>query len=65
MPLELGAHRLDHGWYVEPTVFADIEAGSVLVGEEILGPLLVVMPYTDDDAVPRANDSEFGLAGTV
>ena len=54
------------GWFVEPTVFADVENTSTLAREEIFGPVLVVTPYTDEDeAVALANDSEYGLGGTV
>lgn len=57
---------LDAGWFVEPTVFADVDNDSVIAQEEIFGPVLVVIAYEDDDdAVRIANDSDFGLAGTV
>ncbi|NMO91574.1 aldehyde dehydrogenase [Actinomycetospora sp. TBRC 11914] len=57
---------LDHGWFVEPTVFADVDNQDTLAREEVFGPVLAVMPYTDeDDAVRIANDSEYGLAGSV
>ncbi|MGQ4601266.1 aldehyde dehydrogenase family protein [Nocardia sp. R6R-6] len=58
--------HLDRGWFVEPTVFADVDPGSRLAREEIFGPVLVVLPYdTVDDAVRLANDSEYGLGGTI
>ena len=54
------------GWYVQPTVLADLDATSTPAREEIFGPVLVVLPYDDvDDAVRIANDSEYGLGGTV
>jgi acyl-CoA reductase-like NAD-dependent aldehyde dehydrogenase len=54
------------GWYVEPTVLADIDPQSTPVREEIFGPVLCVLPYDDiDDAVRIANDSDYGLGGTV
>ena len=54
------------GWFVEPTVFGDVDNSARIAQEEIFGPVLVVIPYEDDaDAVRIANDSEFGLAGTV
>ncbi len=54
------------GWFVEPTVFADVDNSSRIAQEEIFGPVLVVIPYdTDEQAIAIANDSEFGLAGTV
>jgi betaine-aldehyde dehydrogenase len=57
---------LDKGWYVQPTVFADVDNSMRIAQEEIFGPVLAVIPYDDlDDAVRLANDSEFGLAGSV
>jgi aldehyde dehydrogenase (NAD+) len=54
------------GWYVEPTVLADLAPESRPVREEIFGPVLCVLPYDDlDDAVRLANDSDYGLGGTV
>ncbi|KUH67530.1 aldehyde dehydrogenase [Mycolicibacterium novocastrense] len=54
------------GWFVEPTVFADVDNADRLAQEEIFGPVVTITPYTDDaDAVRLANDSAFGLAGTV
>lgn len=58
--------HLDRGWYVEPTVFGDVRPDMTIAREEIFGPVLVVTPYgSDDEAVALANDSEFGLGGTV
>jgi aldehyde dehydrogenase (NAD+) len=57
---------LDRGWYVEPTLFVDVESSMTIAQEEIFGPVLVVIPHDgDDDAVRIANDSQYGLAGTV
>jgi aldehyde dehydrogenase (NAD+) len=57
---------LDQGWFVEPTVFADADNDHRVTREEIFGPVLSIIPYTDvDDAIRLANDSEYGLAGTV
>jgi len=54
------------GWFVSPTVFADVDNASRIAQEEIFGPVLTITPYRDDaEAVRIANDSEFGLAGTV
>ncbi|MFF3749893.1 aldehyde dehydrogenase [Streptomyces sp. NPDC002018] len=54
------------GWFVEPTVFADVDPSHPIAREEIFGPVVTVTPYEDDDqAVELANDSEYGLAGTV
>jgi aldehyde dehydrogenase (NAD+) len=57
---------LERGWYVEPTVFANVENKQVIAQEEIFGPVLVVTMYEDErDAVRLANDSEYGLGGSV
>ncbi|QKV93077.1 aldehyde dehydrogenase [Streptomyces sp. NA02950] len=57
---------LDRGWFVEPTVFADVDNDFVLAQEEIFGPVLCVLPYDGiEDAVRIANDSDYGLGGTV
>jgi len=54
------------GFWVEPTVIAGLDNSSRLAQEEIFGPVLVVIPHDgDDDAVRIANDSEFGLSGSV
>jgi aldehyde dehydrogenase (NAD+) len=56
----------DRGWYVAPTVFADVDPGMRVAREEIFGPVLCVIPYDDtEDAIRIANDSDYGLAGTV
>lgn len=57
---------LDRGWYVEPTLFVDVDNGMTIAQEEIFGPVLAVIPYDDeDDAVRIANDSDYGLSGSV
>jgi aldehyde dehydrogenase (NAD+) len=57
---------LERGWYVRPTVFADVSNEMRIAQEEIFGPVLAVIPYdTVDDAVRIANDSDYGLAGSV
>jgi aldehyde dehydrogenase (NAD+) len=54
------------GWFVSPTVFADVDNSARIAQEEIFGPVLAVIPYdSDEQAIALANDSEFGLAGTV
>ncbi|MEV6995849.1 aldehyde dehydrogenase [Streptomyces sp. NPDC093228] len=54
------------GWFVEPTVFADVDNSAAIAREEIFGPVLVVIPYADEaEAVRLANDSRYGLGGTV
>jgi aldehyde dehydrogenase (NAD+) len=56
----------DRGWFVEPTVFADVDNKSVIAREEIFGPVLSVIPYiTEDEAIAIANDTEYGLGGSV
>ncbi|MGH3244138.1 MAG: aldehyde dehydrogenase [Spirillospora sp.] len=56
----------DRGWYVAPTVFRDVGNEMRIAREEIFGPVLVLIPYDDeDDAVAIANDSEYGLGGSV
>ncbi len=56
----------ERGWYVAPTVFADVDPGMRIAREEIFGPVLAVIPYEDEeDAIRIANDSDYGLAGTV
>jgi len=60
------APELAKGWYVEPTVFADVDNGMTIAQEEIFGPVLAVIPYDDEgDAVRIANASRYGLAGSV
>jgi acyl-CoA reductase-like NAD-dependent aldehyde dehydrogenase len=55
-----------HGWFVQPTVFAEVSNSAVIAREEIFGPVLSIVRYTDeDDAVKIANDSDYGLGGTV
>lgn len=54
------------GYYVEPTLFCDVDPDAVIAQEEIFGPVLAVIPYTDDDhAVQIANNSLYGLSGAV
>jgi acyl-CoA reductase-like NAD-dependent aldehyde dehydrogenase len=56
----------DRGWFVEPTIFADVQNSYTIAREEIFGPVLSVIPYEGvDEAVAIANDSEFGLGGSV
>ena len=57
---------LDKGYYVKPTVFADVTNDMTIAREEIFGPVLTILGYdTVDHAVEIANDTEYGLAGYV
>jgi aldehyde dehydrogenase (NAD+) len=57
---------VEKGWYVKPTVFSGVDNSMRIAREEIFGPVLAVIPFDDtDDAVRIANDSEYGLAGSV
>jgi acyl-CoA reductase-like NAD-dependent aldehyde dehydrogenase len=57
---------LPKGYYVQPTLFADVDNSMRIAQEEIFGPVIVVIPYdTVDDAVRIANDSQYGLSGAV
>ncbi|MFD9004117.1 aldehyde dehydrogenase [Streptomyces sp. NPDC059582] len=57
---------LEAGWFVEPTIFADVKSTSTIWQEEIFGPVLTITLYDgEDDAVSLANDSVYGLAGSV
>ena len=57
---------LDQGFFVQPTVFADVDNSMTIAREEIFGPVLSIIPYeTEEDAVRIANDSDYGLAGSV
>ena len=64
-----GGRRPDHlprGFFYEPTLLTDVDPGSAIAQEELFGPVLVILPYRDDDdAVAIANDSIFGLSATV
>jgi aldehyde dehydrogenase (NAD+) len=57
---------LDRGYYVEPTVFASVTPEMKIVQEEIFGPVVSVLTYRDEnDAVAKANNSQFGLNASV
>jgi aldehyde dehydrogenase (NAD+) len=61
-----GRPERDKGWFVQPTVFADVADNAVIAREEIFGPVLAVIPYGDlNEAVGIANDSDYGLGGTI
>ncbi|RZT24179.1 MULTISPECIES: aldehyde dehydrogenase family protein [Fictibacillus] len=58
-----GSVPFDKGYFVEPTIFADVDDKMTIAKEEIFGPVVAAMPFDDlDDVIARANDSEYGLA---
>ena len=67
--LAVGGQRpkeYEKGWYVEPTLFTNVDNSMTIAQEEIFGPVLVVIPFeNDDDAVRIANDSNYGLGGGI
>jgi aldehyde dehydrogenase (NAD+) len=67
--LAFGGHRpahLDRGFYIEPTVFGNVESHTAISREEIFGPVLAVMPVANEQqAVAVANDNAYGLGGAV
>ena len=59
-------HGLDRGYFVKPTVFANVSNDMKIAREEIFGPVLVMIPYKDEqDAIRIANDTPYGLSGHV
>jgi acyl-CoA reductase-like NAD-dependent aldehyde dehydrogenase len=57
---------LDRAWFVEPTLFVNVDNKMRIAQEEIFGTVIVVIPYDDlDDAVAFANDTEYGLSNSV
>jgi len=58
--------KLAKGYFVEPTLFVDVDPNATIAQEEIFGPVLSVIPYdTEEDAVRIANNSKYGLSGSV
>jgi aldehyde dehydrogenase (NAD+) len=58
--------KLAKGYFVEPTLFVDVDENATIAQEEIFGPVLSVIPYeTEEDAVRIANNSKYGLSGAV
>jgi acyl-CoA reductase-like NAD-dependent aldehyde dehydrogenase len=56
----------ERGWFVQPTIFGDVDQNSTIAQEEIFGPVLSVIPYdTEAEALAIANNSEFGLGGSI
>jgi aldehyde dehydrogenase (NAD+) len=61
-----GKRPFDRGWFLEPTIFADVDNDATISREEIFGPVLSLIPYSDEqEAVAIANDSIYGLGGSV
>ncbi|NGN69229.1 aldehyde dehydrogenase [Streptomyces sp. A7024] len=57
---------LDKGWYVEPTLFGEVSNSMRIAREEIFGPVISLLPYEDEaEALRIANDSDYGLSGSV
>ncbi|MGH1465875.1 MAG: betaine-aldehyde dehydrogenase [Cognatishimia sp.] len=65
--LVCGGKRLDQeGWFLEPTVFADVTDDMTIAREEIFGPVMAILDFEDEEEViARANDTEFGLSAGV
>jgi aldehyde dehydrogenase (NAD+) len=61
-----GERPAGRGWFVRPTIFADVRAGMTIAREEIFGPVLAVVRFKDvDEVIQAANDSPYGLAAAV
>lgn len=61
-----GSKGIEKGYFVEPTVFADVEDDMTIAREEIFGPVMSIFPFdTVEEVIERANDSEYGLAASV
>jgi aldehyde dehydrogenase (NAD+)/betaine-aldehyde dehydrogenase len=57
---------LDTGFFVQPTIFSNVSNDMTIAREEIFGPVLSIIPYdTEQEAIEIANDTEYGLAGSV
>ena len=60
------AEKFAKGYYIEPTIFYDVDNSARIAQEEIFGPVAAVIPFNDEkDAIKIANDTPFGLAGAV
>lgn len=58
-----GSRPFEQGYFVEPTIFADVDDKMTIAKEEIFGPVVAAMPFEDlDEVIERANRSEYGLA---
>jgi len=61
-----GSRKFDKGYFIEPTIVTGLKEGTRLVDEEQFGPVMPIIKYSDQaDAIARANDSPFGLGGSV
>lgn len=61
-----GGRRIDPGFFYEPTLLTNVDPDSEIAQEEVFGPVLAVIPFDDeDDAVRIANNSRYGLSGSV
>lgn len=61
-----GRPDMDRGWFVEPTVFADVNPDATIAQREIFGPVVAVIPYAhEEEAIAIANNSTYGLNGAV
>jgi acyl-CoA reductase-like NAD-dependent aldehyde dehydrogenase len=57
---------MNRGYYVEPTIFTNVNSDMTIAKEEIFGPVVSVMPYdSEEDAIRIANQSAYGLSGAV
>jgi betaine-aldehyde dehydrogenase len=58
--------QFDKGWYIEPTIFFDVDNSAKIAQEEIFGPVMSVIPFKDEaDAIRIANTTPYGLAAAV
>jgi len=58
--------QFDKGWYIEPTIFYDVDNSARIAQEEIFGPVMSVIPFDDEaEAIRIANDTQYGLAAAV
>lgn len=61
-----GSLPFEKGYFVEPTIFADVDHSMTIAREEIFGPVVAAMPFDDlDDLIAKANDTTYGLAAGV
>ncbi|MCG3055985.1 aldehyde dehydrogenase family protein, partial [Escherichia coli] len=61
-----GSLPFEKGYFVEPTIFADVDHSMTIAREEIFGPVVAAMPFDDlDDLIANANDTTYGLAAGV